>query len=243
MECYNCGRKLSKKEATKEHIPARALFTGYGNEFKVNRLTVPACLKCNNEYSKIDQELRNAIGVTNDDVDDESARELSRKAVKSILNQRNWKNRIFLDFGGKVEAVQFDYSKFKKAVIKDFKGIFHDEFGFALPSSWKVEIISQFEKDGKLQKAASEIFQYLAKGITWKQSGHEAIFKYKFKTMAPDENGVLYDSDDLDDADNLACVQFYHERMGFIVVASRRTFLNAKFPLRQFRLKRKKGIK
>ena len=80
MECYNCRKKISKKESTKEHIPAKALFSGYGIEFKENRITVYACEKCNNDYSKIDQEIRNAIGVTNDDTEDESAKEFIKKS-------------------------------------------------------------------------------------------------------------------------------------------------------------------
>ena len=59
--CYNCSKELVENEITREHIPARTLFDGYGNEFKTNRITVPACLECNNKYSKCDEVLRNLI--------------------------------------------------------------------------------------------------------------------------------------------------------------------------------------
>ena len=60
MYCYNCRIKLKKEIQNKEHIPAQAFYGGYGSEFKVNRITVPACRKCNEDYSKTDQELRDA---------------------------------------------------------------------------------------------------------------------------------------------------------------------------------------
>lgn len=240
MECYNCAKIIIKKDSTKEHIPARALFAGYGDEYKINRITVPACKKCNNDYSKIDQEIRNVIGVTNDDVDDENARELSRKSVSSILKQKNFKGRLFFNRQGKVEAVKFDYKSIERVVRKDFKGIFYHEFDFALPLEWKVKIISDFERNGNLAETAAGILKYLAKGIKWAKSGHERIFKYKFKTMATDEDGLLYDSDDLDLAYTIASIQFYHDRFGFVVVATRQKYLNINFPLRQYRRKRKR---
>ena len=49
--CYNCGKILKPNEITREHIPARNLFEGYDEQYKVQRITVKACRKCNQEYS------------------------------------------------------------------------------------------------------------------------------------------------------------------------------------------------
>ena len=83
MKCYNCGIDLNKSIKTKEHIPAKAYFVGYGDDYKNNRITVPACRKCNDQYSKLDNEIRDAIGVSNENEAD--LMELTRKSTKSIF--------------------------------------------------------------------------------------------------------------------------------------------------------------
>lgn len=223
MHCYNCGKKLTRKTKTKEHIPAQSLFVGYGENYKKNRLTVPACEKCNNAYSKIDQELRDAIGVVNEN--DANAQELTRKSVRSILKKPNWHNRLLFNPFGKVNGVKFNYKDFKKAAIKDFKGIFYKDFGFPLSQKWKVEIIADFETDKKLVDAALGFYAYLNKDIDWSQSGHSDIFKYKLKTLTPNENGEIYDSDYIDEAVSIASIQIYHDKLGFIIVAGKRKYL------------------
>lgn len=105
--CYNCGVPLDKTNRTKEHIPAKNLFQGYPDEYKMNRITVPACDECNQKYSKIDQELRDALAVINNTVDEKS--ELTRKGIRSILNSSNWQDRVFMGPNGRVEAVKFGY--------------------------------------------------------------------------------------------------------------------------------------
>lgn len=231
MNCYNCGKYISWKEKTKEHIPAKSLFSGYSEEYKINRITVSACNKCNNEYSKIDNELRDAIGVTNENLNDESARELSRKSVKSILARKNANRRLFFNKENNVSAVKFNYSKFRRIVIKDFKGIFHFEFGFPISNEWKIELISEFEQNKNIKQAIPDIFQFLASGIDWSISGHKDIFKYKFKLMFPRKDGIVEETDDLTISNNMACVQFYHGIFGFIVIATRRKWLNSQFPI------------
>lgn len=80
--CYNCGNEFPEENITREHIPAQNLFVGYGNEYKVNRLVVPACFDCNNQYSQIDQEIRDAIGIMNNHNDDQI--ELTRNRLNQL---------------------------------------------------------------------------------------------------------------------------------------------------------------
>ena len=35
---FNCGKELLAGQATKEHIPAKALFNGYDSKYKNNRM-------------------------------------------------------------------------------------------------------------------------------------------------------------------------------------------------------------
>ena len=82
--CYNCGCEFTDdNKETVEHIPMQALYAGYSPEYKINRITVPGCYKCNHEYAKIDQELRDFIGITNDN--DEAQLELTAKSCKETL--------------------------------------------------------------------------------------------------------------------------------------------------------------
>ena len=84
--CYNCGQPVSRKSKTlfsddltvtlkniPEHIPAECLFDGFSDEFKINRITVPVCRKCNSDYAKIDAVIRDYIGITNEDTQELNA--------------------------------------------------------------------------------------------------------------------------------------------------------------------------
>ena len=225
MKCYNCGIDLTNDIKTKEHIPAKAYFVGYGDDYKDNRLTVPACRSCNDQYSKIDNEIRDAIGVLNEK--EKGQMELTRKATKSILrNIRGKENRLHFDESGKVEAVEFKYSDFKTLAIKDFKGIFFEKYGFPLSKNWRVNIIGDFEHEAKLVDAKLNIYAYLDKDINWSKSGHLDIFKYKIKTLTADENDNIYDSNDVEKTTSIASVQYYHNKIGFIVLAVRKKYLN-----------------
>ena len=84
--CYNCGNELNSQNRTREHIPAQNMFVGYPDEYKVNRITVPACYSCNNLYSKVDQEIRDAIGIMNED--NMQQHELTRKSTPASTTAR-----------------------------------------------------------------------------------------------------------------------------------------------------------
>ncbi|WP_156039959.1 hypothetical protein [Aureispira sp. CCB-QB1] len=225
MKCYNCGKELTKQTKTKEHIPAQAYFVGYGDEYKLNRITVPACYPCNQKYSKIDNEIRDALGVINES--DEKQKELSRKAAKSILqNIKGRTNRLHFDESGNIEAVEFNYNDFKTLAIKDFKGLFYKKYGFPLPKNWKVEIIADFENNSNLDAAKAGLLAYLNKDTQWSKSGHLDIFSYKLKALTPDENGDITDGKNIENTKSFASVQVYHDRISFIVVAARKKYLN-----------------
>lgn len=222
-KCYNCGINLTDENKTREHIPAQNTFVGYSPEYKENRLVVPACHTCNNQYSKIDQEIRDAIGIMNEKNDMQE--ELTRKSVKSIMRRKNWMDRLHFD-NGKVSAVTFDYNEFKKLHIKNFKGIFYEKFGFPLPNEFEIEIIAEGdEEDQKLMGIAENLYNYVAEGNHWNISGHKDVFQYKIKTLTPDEKGNIIDVDSLDYAIGIVAVLVYHKTISPVIFAAKKEFL------------------
>jgi hypothetical protein len=104
QKCYNCGIVLEEKDITREHIPAKNLFEGYDEKYKVNRITVPACSKCNGQYSPSDEEFRNMIGII---AKKKANRKITEKSVRSILRNDFNGQRLAIDGFGKVSGVIF----------------------------------------------------------------------------------------------------------------------------------------
>ncbi|WP_378187512.1 hypothetical protein ACE939_04100 [Aquimarina sp. W85] len=232
--CYNCGIELNDENRTREHIPAQNTFAGYSNEYKQNRLTVPACHTCNNQYSKIDQEVRDAIGIMNED--NEEQQELTRKSVKSIMRRRNWMDRVHFS-DGKVVAVSFDYNVFRELHIKNFKGVFYEKYGYPIPDKYGIEIIAEGdEEDQKLMGIAQHLYNYVSEGNDWNVSGHEDIFQYKMKSLTPDANDQIFDSSDLKNALGIVSVLVYHKNLSPVIIAAKKDFLERIKTTRQQRV-------
>src|SRR5690606_29040183 len=117
---------------------------------------VPACFECNNQYSQIDQEIRDAIGIMNDKNKDQN--EMTRKSVKSIMRRSNWVDRLFFSEDGKVIAVDFSYDEFKKLHIKNFKGAFYHKYGRPLPENFVVEVIAEGDEGNQKLVGAGKVF-------------------------------------------------------------------------------------
>lgn len=221
--CYNCGTELTEQIKTREHIPAQNIFVGYPPEFKENRLTAPACHDCNNQYSKIDQEIRDAIGIMNEDNDQQE--ELTRKSVKSIMRRKNWIDRVHIS-NGKVEAVTFDYNIFKELHIKNFKGIFYEKYGCPIPDEFEIGLIAEGDEDDEnLMGIAKDMYSHVAEGNNWKVSGHEDVFQYKIKSLTPDTSGKILDSPDLENVLVVAGVMIYHKNLSPVIIAAKKDYL------------------
>jgi hypothetical protein len=225
-QCYNCGVELNDQNRTREHIPAQNTFAGYPNEYKVNRLTVPACFECNNKYSKTDQEIRDAIGIMNDD--NALQQELSRKAVASIMRNHNWPERIEWK-NGKVGGVLFNYNTFRELHIKNFKGVFYQKYGFPIPEEYEIQIIAEGDYDDlKLNNIAKFLTDYVYDGGDIKFSGHPDIFQYKTKTITPMEDGLtINDSPTLDNALGIVGVLDYHKNIKAVIIAAKKDYLQS----------------
>ncbi len=221
-KCYNCGIKLSVEIKTKEHIPAQNLYGGYDVEYKKNRIVVPACYNCNQRYSKIDQEIRDVIGILNDD--NELQKEITRKAVKSIMRNRNWVKRVSVNGMKFIEniSVSFRYEKLRELHIKNFKGVFYYEYKVPLPREFDVEIIAEGDEfDHKLMVIKNDFEKFLDIK-KWKESGHRDIFKYRIVLLdlnTPSSNCDFSETDNIGNCNLIICELAYHNTIHPIICA------------------------
>lgn len=222
--CYDCRKPLNNENSNKEHIPARNLYNGYPEEYKKNRLTVPACIDCNHKYSKIDQEIRDAVGIMNEN--DPNQQELTRQAVKSILRRNNWKDRVEQNRNGDVISVSFSYDELKQLHIKNFKGIFYHTYGIPVTETFEIEIVSDGDEEYEhLLRVAQVMHDYINGFNDWKESGNKEVFMYNIKTMAINEQGNIDDDGDVESALAVVGVLIYHQRLSAVIVAAKKEYL------------------
>lgn len=106
-KCIYCG---SKKDLTRDHVPPKAFFPSPRPN---NLITVPSCKKCNNEFGKDDERIRNLL----------SSLELteSHTAVKSMIGDK--RNRSLLRKEGYTN-LQHLYNSMKNVDIFSKSGIY-----------------------------------------------------------------------------------------------------------------------
>jgi len=177
--CYNCGKAISKKDGTetREHIPAQNLFAGYGEEFKKNRIVVPACLKCNGNSTSVDEEFRNLIGIISNF---DEHRTISSDAAKSIITYKKQFDHLRLDFAGGVRAVELNEKLILDNHVKIFKGLFYHQYKRPIPNEYR--IVAMFEPTDFTGSA----IQYLEENFKWKLSGHADVFEYILQPFRED---------------------------------------------------------
>lgn len=225
MNCYDCGIPLNQETKTDEHIPAKNLFAPYPESHKKNLLTVPACEGCNNRYSKVDQEIRDAIGIMNENNTKQLA--LTKKAVKSIFRNGNWANRVSDLDDPKKFSVSFDYYDLEKLHIKNFKGLFYHKYGRPIGNDFDFKTIAEGdENDQKLQNIKTQFMEYAMLDMNWKSIGHESIFKYILKAMIPNEIGQYSDTGNINDSNGFICLMEYHRVLKPMVFVTRKSIIN-----------------
>lgn len=212
--CYDCGKPIKLEDEDKEHIPAKCLFNGFSDEFKLKRLTVPAHKICNNNYSKIDQELRDAIGIMTNNHTNNVA--LTSKAIRSILRKKDGIERISSKNG--TNYVDFNFNNLKDLHIKNFRGIFYNSYKIPLPEQFELEIVSvgdddkiSFEEVHKLYHAINDNFP------KWEISGHPDIFKYKIIVF---DNNTFCDFKINSNEQTVFSIMVYNQEIICIVVAA-----------------------
>lgn len=234
-ECTYCGVKLLKKKKalqeekntkrypdngiTKDHVPQKCLFEGYPPGYKVNRITVPSCHKCNREFSEVENELRDLIGISNDK--DELQKGLTTKSVRAILSKPNSQERLVKDSKGKVRGVVFDKDTLLPSHLKNFKGIFYEEFKTRITESFKIFVL-----DTKSKSNFEELMvDFIDKNCNWHESGHRDIFQYKISLIKPAAKGELVKTDSINEAVGVVCRIQYHKKFEILILATRKRIL------------------
>jgi hypothetical protein len=207
--CYNCGVPLKKKvNKSKEHVPAENLFDGFDSSYKVNRITVPACITCNGEYSLIDHNLRDLLAIKNNDVN--SKADITRKGAKSIVVHSDWRTRVTIDSAGNAVAVSFSERDLWLYHIKNFKALYYHKYKSAIGDGYQIDVIPDYDKDN--ERMFNSFFTHLSGDACWHVSGHEGIFKYILQEV---------------NAQQLAGLFVYHNEFRVLVIAANKTWLAA----------------
>lgn len=234
-KCYNCGVLMNppntlplETSQTREHIPAKNLFVGYPEVYKVNRITVPGCKKCNAEYSAIDDEMRDAIGVMNEDNDLQD--EITKKAIKNMAQKKTLIKNATKTEDDRLAFV-FNYEPFFRYNLKNFKGIFYHKIGCPFPES-DYGLHTMFAKDGDktdqdfMTKYGDQLYHEIVKNAQWEHSGHPDIFQYLIKGINISDDGKCTFTDDIKDSKFIMCICKYHNKIDMIAMAFKRDFFS-----------------
>ncbi|MFM1998477.1 MAG: hypothetical protein RL204_424 [Bacteroidota bacterium] len=208
LVCFKCGKCLTNETITREHIPAKAFYTGLPEEYKVNLLTIPACLECNQAHAKIDETMRDAIGIMNDKNQDHE--EITRKAVKSILRKSKFTN-LFFDENGKVVAVNFELNNFLDSALKTHLGIFFAKYGVPIPENFDTRIVFEGKPFQDLHVYESEVVQKYG----WEVIGHADVFRYQIQDINAAEDGSVFSKGDFRNSIMVLSVMVFYNQFKF----------------------------
>ena len=219
-KCYNCGNDFAKEELTKEHIPPRCFSDVYPVEFKNNRVTVLCCDTCNNEYSKIDNELRDMIAILKDGRDGNT--EFLKKGIKSVINRKELGKGYVFDENVRQYKISFDYEPLEKLFDKCHKGMFYEKFGFPIDEMF-VSQASQKMINDKHNTEKNAIFESFHKQRpdSFIISGHQDIFRASILAYKRGQNNTFEITDELEDCFALSSYMVFHDQIDCLVMSVR----------------------
>ena len=223
--CYNCGITLTDEIKTSEHIPPQNLYVGLSLEYKQNLLTVTACHNCNNKFSAIDSEIRDIIGVSNDSFTENQ--EITAKAVRGIVRQKTFLERLHFDSKGQIDSVKF----YKQVSIdfhtKNFKGLFFKEYNSVIPENYEINIVvDSIDNNSKTMDLAFIFHNFLRHdNPEWKFSGHVNIFKYLISGFMFDTSNKSIKTNDMQKSLGFAALLVYHNSVRVIIFCGRPDFI------------------
>jgi len=166
--------------STKEHIPAKNLFQGYDEKYKVNRITVSACLKCNGQYSPTDEEFRNMIGIISRKKENN---QITEKTVRSVVRNDLAKTGFTNNATGNFRSVDFSNSPIENYHKKNFKGLFYHQYKKPLTDDYKLFV--NIDKNDWSEQTLY-IKRYLEEYFNSKCSGHPDILEYVIQPFRPE---------------------------------------------------------
>lgn len=220
--CYNCGKECNAKELTREHIPAKNLFAGFESKYTENRITVSACLACNNQFSPTDEEFRNMLGVFSIRKENN---EIRKKTISSI--QRNlfkYSKRFVFDTFGKNTDIKFGQSTIEDYHKKNFRGLYYFQYGKILSDDYEL-FVNIDENDWS--EHLLNLIGYLKDLFVFKYSGSKEVFEY---IIQPVRSGLMYPSkQDLQPNENekmFVGILKYCQEHAALVIAARKSWLD-----------------
>lgn len=87
QSCIYCGKKAA---STKDHVPPKSFFP---KPRPTNLITVPSCEKCNRNYGKDDERVRNIItSIDTTEVHPAIQQQIAKKRERSYSRTEGWSN-------------------------------------------------------------------------------------------------------------------------------------------------------
>lgn len=216
--CYNCGNSFSEDELTKEHIPPKCFSDVYPNEFKNNRITVLCCDECNNEYSKIDADLRDMIAIAKDGRNGND--KFLEKGVNSIIRRKVYgKDYVYDDTKGQYK-ISFNYKPIELLFDKCHKGMFYHKYGYPIDHDF-VSQASQKLVNEKHNTANNKIFEnfHKSKPDSFIISGHPEIFAASILAYKPSNGNTFEITEQLEECFALSTYMIFHNEIDCLVMS------------------------
>ncbi|KKU57755.1 MAG: hypothetical protein UX80_C0010G0016 [Candidatus Amesbacteria bacterium GW2011_GWA2_47_11b] len=189
--CVYCGKEAD----TREHIPARNLFSITAN---VPFITVPSCKTCNSGFQMDEEFFRNfLVSILYEQsqsatilLDNSVARSMRRKPALGLKMFEQMSLVDYYDgFGnyhGKKTAMHIkpeDHARIYRVLDKYIRGLFYNHFKKPIPKDWSVEhhwLLPKFE----------EKVVHTLKGMRWERV-REDTFVYGFNSV-PETNQSVW---------------------------------------------------
>ena len=144
------GKSTGKnKNKSKDHVPPDCIFP---EDKPSNLITVPCCIKCNNEYQHLDEKMRNFLALIAGD----NSSSVGKIAQKEVFRSQKWKD-VFLSYtkqhpelidnvGNPRLVFYFDDNELNTWLVRIVKGLFYKLRGnrISKDATFKVEKYPQF---------------------------------------------------------------------------------------------------
>lgn len=222
VKCYNCGNLIPDKEKTWEHVPMDALYKGFTEEDKRTRIRVRGCRSCNQQYSYIEQRLRNLVAVIGRIKQRDDLSEIIKASDRSLKTDKEFRGQwIRLDDGS--YYFNFNTKDYDEIHIKNLKGIIYDELRVPLlDDEYKICVISDCGIENRGEDALNILLdtsrRLFLRQTNWRESGNPDIFKYRLRYNL---NNTERKPDRLQDVEIIQCMMMYHNLVYANVIAYR----------------------
>lgn len=222
VKCYNCGILIPDEEKTWEHVPMDSLYKGFAEEDKRTRIKVCGCRSCNQQYSFIEQRLRNLIAVIGRIKHRDDLSEIIQASDRSLKTDKEFRGQ-WIKLDDENYYFSFNTKDFDDIHIKNMKGLIYHEFGVPLlDDEYKISVGSdcgiEDRGEGPFNMNLDTSRSFFSRQTDWKESGNPDIFKYK---LGYNYSYTEKRPDRLQDVEVIHCMMMYHNLVYAYVIAYR----------------------